>query len=221
MKTFKKIMATIMAMALVFVMTVLPVSADPISFPYLTLAGNTQYTNIITTSYSNLDVQKLGSDWNTYPFSDQIDVDKVVWSWPNGGDDNFTTTVTDTPTTGGYFARLRVKAKATADSGAYTVRATYDNNAYIDLTLVVASNTSESATVKVSIDSSDYSGFNAVNTNVLASAGSYLYATPLKALDAMIGTTYSGGTTISSYNQSGGYVNSITGFLADNCETAN
>lgn len=221
MRKLRKMVAIVMALVTLLAMTALPVSAT-VTYPYLTTANGTAYTTVVDTTGTNLYVQKYGSDWNVYPFASITEVGKVTWTWPYGGGDNFTKLPTSTPTTGGYYAVLNIKAKSTATSGAYTVRATYNDgvlNPYIDLTVIVTASTSQSASVTVEVNGTKGSpslSFSASNT-VTAQAGTYNYATPIMALDAMIGTTY--GTSIYSYTQSGGYVNSVTGYINSSLAT--
>ena len=216
MKKVRRFIAMIMAMVTMLAMTVMPVSAT-VTYPYLTTAGGTAYTTVVSTSGTQLSVQKYGSDWVAYPFASISEVNNVVWSWPYGGGNNFNVIPSYTTIQGGYYARLLISAKSTATPGAYTVRATYNDgalNPYIDLTVVVSASTSQSATVTVEINAP--SSFSAINT-VTAQAGTYNYATPLTALDAMIGTSY--GTSINTYGQSSGYVNSITGYINSSLAT--
>ena len=210
MRKARKLLALIMAMVTVFAMTAMPVSAT-VTFPYLTVADGTAYTTQVTTSYTTLSVQKYGSDWNEYVF-DFSELQHVKWTWPDNGSNNFTFTANSEPHGTGYYATLDIKAKNDAVPGAYRIRATYEDNIlnpYIDLIVVVAASSAQTANITVEIIAPGSSGFTASNS-VTASAGTYNYATPLKSLDAMIGTT--AGTSINTYAQSGGYVNSITGY---------
>lgn len=208
MRKAKKLLALIMALVTIFAMTAMPVSAT-VTFPYLTVAAGTNYTTQVTTSYTKLSVQKYGSDWNEYVFGEE---DNVVWTWPDGGSGNFTFTTGYDPIGEGYYAFMNIKANNDAVPGAYRIRATCEDNVldpYIDLIVVVASTSALTADITVEVNAPGNSGFTATKSTT-ASEGTYNYATPLKSLDAMIGSVV--GTNINTYAQSGGYVNSITGY---------
>ena len=212
MSRIKKFVATILAMAMILAMTVMPVSASA-AYPYLTTANGTQYTTEVPSTGVTLYVQKLSSSYIPTAFASDTEANAVSWTWNTTGSDSFYTSKGYIEQSGSYYAKYTVVPKNTATSGAYSIRASYDG-AYIDLTIVIPEDSTDpkSATVNISVYSPGSSGFTATKTGATASSSNYYYATPLKALDAIIGTSYSNGETINSYIQSGGYVSSITGY---------
>ena len=225
MLRIKKLMATFLAMAMIFAMTAMPVSAS-MTYLYLTNANGTAYTTEVDTIGADLSVNKLGYDenynWGTGNFSSS-ELTNVHWTWPSGGSNNFNYLETNTPVpgkTGEYYATLEIAAKTTATPGPYRVRATFNdgvNNPYIDLTIVVPDTNGQSKNVEVSVDGTNTAYgdiFNDVNTNVTATTGSYGYATPATALTGMQSTIYNNTSHIKSYiyDSDNDYVTSITGY---------
>jgi len=225
MKTkMRRLMAIVMAMVMMIAMSTM-VSADEITYPYLTLAGDTGYTTTITDDGAVLSVQKLGSDWNKYTFSSSTDATQnVSWTWPLGGGDNFILNKTATAAPGGgYYATALVELADTPTPGPYTLRATYLDNAlnpYIDLTLVVCATSGSNATVTVSVNGlnpCDVNTFSAVKSNVVAPYHTtYKYATPVTALNGMIGSTYGVNIQGYHYDSENDYVDYITGYKTEN-----
>jgi len=209
-------MAVIMSMIFVIALPTMHVSADEITYPYLALAGNTYYTTVVDSGFSELNVQKYDSNWISCPFESAYEAANVTWSWPFGGGENFDYLESVTESNSGYYATLYITANSNATPGSYTVRAVLNdgtNNPYIDLNLIISSSESESANVKVSIDGSDGETGFFVNNDIVAPAGIYNFSTPITSLNAMVGMSYA--SNIYSYYENDGYVSSITGYSVD------
>ncbi len=212
MKKMRKVLAIIIAMVTMLAMTVMPVSASA-AFPYLTTANGTQYTTVVPSTGVSLYVQKLSASYVHTAFSSQNEVNQVTWTWNTDGSEYFDTSVGYIGGNGAYYAEYYIEPLSSVPAGAYSVRASYDG-AYIDLTLVIPEDSinPKDADVSVSVYSPGNPGFTAINTEVTADPADYYYATPLTALDEMVGSSYSNGETINSYIEYGGYVSSITGY---------
>ena len=218
-------MATFLAMAMIFAMTAMPVSAT-MTYLYLTNANGTAYTTVVGSSLVRLDVNKLGYDenynWSTANFTTS-EVSNVQWTWPSGGNNNFNYSATSTSVpgkTGEYYATLMISAKSTAVPGPYTVRATFNDGnyyPYIDLTVVVPETNGQSLSVKVSVDGTNTAYgdiFSDANLNVTAPIGNYGYVTPVTALLGMESDSLTDTSHIKNYvyDSDNDYITSITGY---------
>ena len=194
-------------------------------YPNITNAPGTGYTTKIesTAKAKTLEVIRASANYqNKSPFPTSAEAQKVKWTFPNGGGNNFIIEKKTKKKADGWYAGLSVrKMPLISNTGVYTVRAT-KGSASMDLALFIpGSKPKASKGVKISVDGTNTNGdpdiFNNVTkkTGIKAPAGEYNYATPMTALTAMKSNTPSSTRIKDHDGGQTGYVSSITSYQND------
>ena len=219
----KKLVTTLLAFAMVLTFTFACTGAVfAEDYPNITNAPGTGYTTKIesTAKAKTLEVIRASANYqNKSPFPTSAEAQKVKWTFPNGGGNNFIIEKKTKKKADGWYAGLSVrKMPLISNTGVYTVRAT-KGSASMDLALFIpGSKPKASKGVKISVDGTNTNGdpdiFNNVTkkTGIKAPAGEYNYATPMTALTAMKSNTPSSTRIKDHDGGQTGYVSSITGY---------
>lgn len=219
----KKLVTTLLAFAMVLTFTFACTGAVfAEDYPNITNAPGTEYTTkiVATTKAKTLEVIRASANYqNKSPFPTSAEAQKVKWTFPNGGGNNFIIEKKTKKKADGWYAGLSVrKMPLISNTGVYTVRA-IKGSASMDLALFIpGSKPKASKGVKISVDGTNTEGdpdtFNNVTkkTGIKAPAGEYNYATPMTALTAMKSNTPSATRIKDHDGGQTGYVSSITGY---------
>ena len=139
-RKFKKGLAIVLALVMVFAMTTTAFAAD--SDPNLTFANDTQarteyqLSDITDTTALHLQAAPASAAWSATTFDTENAAKAVSWSSTNSSMAVVTSVDAVAASTGGYYSQATISIKSSAGAGACSIKAA-KGSAYVNFTIVI------------------------------------------------------------------------------------